>query len=167
MSSVRAVHFVLTREDPTGKCVVVEDPNDPGGLTCCGISLKRHPELSEADIRSMTWEKAGLIYSGLQYWGAVRGDLLPGYLQTAMLDSAVNQGASIAIRSLQEAIYVHVDGDLGPETFYSLSRTPQDRVLARLAARRIVHYSRDSDWPNAASSWVERAIAATLDAYVG
>ena len=50
------------------------------------------------------------------YWVPPRCDLLPGGLDLAQFDTAVNMGPSRAIRFLQTALGCGIDGDFGPTT---------------------------------------------------
>ena len=165
MSQARATAFVLRMEDPTGTGVVVDDPNDPGKLTRYGISLSAHPELTADIIRNLTQPQAVAIYS-THYWQPLEGDRLPIWIQTAMLDTAVNQGVGTAIRILQEALRVPVDGVLGPNTSRVLFATPQATVVSRFFSRRIAHYASLPGWQHYASDWCQRACLSVLDAYV-
>ena len=165
MTQARAMAFVLRMEDPTGTGVVVEDPNDPGGVTKYGIALRAHPELTADIIRALTQPQAVAIYS-THYWQPIEGDRLPIWIQTPMLDAAVNQGVGTAIRMLQETIRVPVDGVLGPNTLRVLLASQQGLVVSRFFARRIAHYMLDKDWPHYAVNWCQRACASVLDAYL-
>jgi lysozyme family protein len=165
MTQARAISFVLRMEDPTGTGVVVEDPNDPGGITKYGIALKAHPELTADTIRNLTQPQAVAIYV-THYWQPLEGDRLPIWIQTAMLDTAVNQGVGTAIRILQEALRVPVDGVLGLNTSRVLFATPQATVVSRFFSRRIAHYMNDKGWPNYHENWCQRACLSVLDAYV-
>lgn len=161
MSFANAVAFVLARE--TGK--LTENPNDPGGLTRWGIALARHPELTADQIRNMTQEGAAQIYAGPQYWDAIDGDRLPDYLHTPMLDSAVVQGPEVAIRSLQSALYVPVDGAIGDHTLAAAAAGVPKEVLARFTAARIHHFSLNSNWVANEDGWTTRAAWAALEAF--
>jgi len=159
MSFAKAVAFVLVEETDE----LTDNPADPGGLTKYGIALKRHPELTAEDIRAMTPERAAQIYAGAQYWEAVRGDELPDYLHVVMLDTAVVQGAAIAIRSLQTALYLKEDGVLGPRTLAVAKGSVPKLILSRFTAARILHYSRDKTWNIDALGWSTRAVAAVVE----
>lgn len=119
---------------------------DSGGLTKWGISQRAYPDL---DIRSLTRAQAAEIYRQ-DYWNAVKSDELPPLLDAYVFDAAVNQGASAAIRMLQEQVGVTVDGVIGPKTLarvraleHSMPDLPE-RYLARRAKRYITtaHFDR-------------------------
>lgn len=159
MSFATAVAFVLAREGGE----LVSDPNDPGGLSRYGIALRRHPELSAADIRAMTAERARAIYAG-SYWSAVKGDELPEHLQLPMLDAAVNMGPGSAIKALQRALYLSADGLLGPQTLKAAATADARATLAGLTSERIAHYSALQGWQTFGRGWTKRAVLAALEA---
>lgn len=160
MSFARAVAFVLDREKG-----LVDDPEDPGGLTNWGIALKRHPELTAQQIWEMTPEQAAQIYEGQQYWRAIRGYELPDYLSIPMLDGAVVQGPHEAILCLQRALRVAADGALGPLTLQTATRAPNPRlILEELAAERLTHMSSLPGWPHDGKGWSARVVRASMEA---
>src|SRR4029079_2888623 len=83
----------------------VNHPRDPGGPTNLGITqatlsrwLGRHA--SVADVRALTRDKVKPIYKR-NFWDVVKGDELPGGVDFAVYDFAVNSGPSRAARYLQ------------------------------------------------------------------
>ena len=93
MSWEQALTFVLAREGG-----LVEDKNDPGGLTNYGISKRAYPNL---DIRNLTVELAGTIYFN-DYWTKAGCDALPPDMALIVFDSAVNCGVSRATAWLHD-----------------------------------------------------------------
>jgi len=158
MSKARAIAFVLPEE--SGVVVHAAD-----GVSKWGISQASHPELTAEQIEGMTQAQAAEIIGGPQYWGAIRGDQLPEWLQTAMLDAAVNQGAPTAVVLLQRTLRVPVDGKLGPQTLYAASAGQEKPTLARFAAQRVMSYVRDAGWTADGEGWTERAVLAALDPF--
>ena len=125
-------------------------PSDPGGLTRWGITLKTLKALGMdvngdgvidgEDLASMTEEEAAAIYR-LRYWDKTSCDLLPGGLDLAVFDSAVNQGPARAVKFLQKAVGTKPDGVIGPKTVAAIAGQPVPAVLTDFMARRAVHYS--------------------------
>lgn len=136
----------------------VDDPRDPGGETNFGISKKAFPN---EDIKGMTRERASEIYRE-NYWDKVRGDELPFPIALVTFDAAVNCGVDRAIRWLQHAVGVQVDGKIGPETL-SAARFASDplRTAGGCCRRRIIYYTQLNTWPTFGSGWTQR----TLDTY--
>lgn len=159
MSFAAAVAFVLQQEGSQ----VTESPGDPGGLTKYGISLANHPDLTADQIRNMTPEQARQIYLA-RYWTPVQGDAWPDKLQLPLLDATVLQGPVTAVKFMQSALYVAVDGKVGPATLGAARNATAGPVLARFTANRIEGFTKDSDWRQAGEGWTTRAVFAALSA---
>ena len=159
MSFSHAVAFVLDREKG-----LVDDPADPGGLTNWGIALKRHPELTADEIRNMTQDQAAEIYHGPGYWGAIHGDELPEALELPMLDIAVLEGGTTAVRLLQTALHVLADGRWGPQTAHAAAAADAPELIEELTAARIVSLAALPNWPHDGKGWTARAVRAAMEA---
>lgn len=71
---------------------VVENPNDPGGITKFGISKRAYPSV---DIRNLTIEQAkGIMYT--DYWVPAGCNNIIPELQYVVLDTAFNMGVGTA-----------------------------------------------------------------------
>lgn len=154
----RAVEFVLQQEGG-----LVDDPNDPGGLTNFGIALHEHPEMTADQIRSLTRDQAIEIYHH-EYWVPIDGDALPAPLDFAALDCAVNQGVRASIQLMQQAAGVDPDGVLGPVTLGALRSADPSELLAAFTAMRVERYSVQPEWRRFGNGWTHRAILASLEA---
>ena len=118
------VYGILEREGG-----VVDHPSDAGGLTKYGISQQAYPTL---DIRALTKADAVTIYLR---------DFVRHYqlhqLQSVtnaeiVCDWFVNSGP-LAIKPLQRALRVTVDGRMGPETLTAIDGAdPRTLLRARL-----------------------------------
>jgi len=102
-----AVKMVLKHEGG-----YVNHPSDPGGETNFGISKRAYPDV---DIANLTEEEAAEIYRA-DYWGKIKGDLLPVPVAILIFDWAVNSGVSRAVKALQTAVGADADGILGSRT---------------------------------------------------
>jgi len=109
---------------------------DTGGETRWGIDKASHPTV---DIRNLTRSGAKAIYR-VEYWGAVRADILPAPLDWIVTDIAVNNGKSRAVKWLQEAVGVVPDGSFGPKTLKALEEHGVGPVRAYLLNRREEFY---------------------------
>lgn len=140
----------------------VNDPRDPGGETKYGISKRAYPDL---DIKSLTPEMAARIYRR-DYWDACRCDALPPGLALMVFDAAVNQGQGTAIRMLQAAASVPVDGRVGPMTIRAAGL---DIVLPAFYSQRRERYEANKNFAIYGKGWLRRldecyALALTLAA---
>lgn len=127
----------------------VNDPRDPGGETKYGISKRAYPDL---DIKSLTPEMAARIYRR-DYWDACRCDALPPGLALLVFDAAVNQGVNAAVRMLQSAAHVAVDGKPGPQT---IKAAQLSAVLPDMYEERKARYERSAGWPIYGRGWINR-----------
>ncbi|MDQ3233665.1 MAG: hypothetical protein M3Q07_17750, partial [Pseudobdellovibrionaceae bacterium] len=88
MGFQEAVRLILELE---GGGRLVSHPDDPGGLTKYGISLRSHPELGADGIRNLTEEDAIRIYLD-SYWTPLGINRFPSLLSLPLFDAAVNHG---------------------------------------------------------------------------
>ncbi|HSY77906.1 MAG TPA: glycosyl hydrolase 108 family protein, partial [Bacteroidia bacterium] len=91
---------------------VTNTVNDKGGLTKYGISQAAYPNL---DISNLTKEQATDVYRN-DYWNTAGCNGLKLEIQFIHFDTAVNMGVGKAIKILQQASGVPIDGILGTET---------------------------------------------------
>ena len=97
-----------------------DDPDDPGGATMHGITLKTYREVAgshqtkESLLHIMPNEVSSIYHT--RYWNAVRGDDLPNGLDICVFDFGVNSGPGTAIKALQKLAGAKVDGSIGPLT---------------------------------------------------
>ena len=142
----RCIELVLAEEGG-----LANHRRDPGGLTKFGISQRSYPDLN---IAALTRETATAIYRR-DYWNPVHGDELPDGLDLLLLDSAINQGPATAIRLLQEALGVAVDGVLGPITLANARRTLPN-VLLEFCALRAWRYEINRNEDAFGKGWFRR-----------
>ena len=152
----KALEFVFAAEG-----IESDDSSDPGGHTRFGISQKAYPD---EDIGAMTRERAAFLYKR-DYWTPIHGDLL-GAAGLCVFDSAVNQGTRLAVRLLQSALDVEMDGKVGPDTMEALRQADMSDVIHRFTASRIQHYAGTEGWYKYQKGWIlraNRAMQASLD----
>ena len=137
----RAVDHVLASEGG-----YVDHPHDPGGATNHGITRAtlaqyRGREISKPDMRALGLVEATAIYRQ-NYWNAVRADALPGGVDFAVFDCAVNSGPRRAILLLQEALGVARDGIIGPATLGAAGTGDSAALVNRYCALRLAFLGR-------------------------
>lgn len=86
----KSLAFVLAREGG-----LVNNPNDLGGLSKYGISLKNHPLMTRNEIINLTPQQAGDIYRK-SYWQEASCDSYAWPLCLIVFDTAVNMGVGRA-----------------------------------------------------------------------
>src|SRR5690348_13819309 len=156
----RAINLVLQHEGG-----LVDNPNDPGGLTNWGFALVSNPDLTPQQIRSMTRDQAAQRYY-TKWWQPGRWSELAPDIAVKAFDAAVNMGVTAAVRALQRAsracgTALDDDGALGPQTLAAVHALPVPQLLAALRSElagiyRLIAETR----PNAAgflAGWLNRA----------
>lgn len=121
-----------------------------------GISAMSYPTL---DIRKLTRADAEAIYRR-DYWDKVRGDDLPAALALGVFDFAVNAGTGAAIKTLQSALGVEVDGVIGPKTLAAARAADGRRLAVRFAEARVLHYTSLHNWAKWKVGWTRRTLEA-------
>jgi lysozyme family protein len=138
----------------------VDDPSDPGGATNLGITLATLSGwLGRAatidDVISLTAATVAPIYQA-NYWNAAHCGDCPTGVDLIVFDEAVNQGVGRAIRSLQGAVGVRVDGLFGKATLGALQGRDAATIIERIAAEREALYRRLPTFARFGNGWLTR-----------
>lgn len=134
----------------------VNHPNDPGGETNWGITLRTaRAEGYTGRMRELTREQAREIYRSA-YWDRAKADQYDGAIGFQLFDAAVNHGIGNAVRFLQRAVGVADDGIVGPLTLHAINSMTVTDVLARFNAERLMFYTKLSTWPTFGKGWARR-----------
>ena len=134
-----------------------DDPADPGRETNFGISKRAYPQ---EDIQFITLERAKEIYRR-DYWDAIRADELPYPINILIFDAAVNQGKKAAVRMLQEALKIKVDGVIGKQTMKA-AVSASDGVCADYLSIRAVRYANTANFGRFGRGWMRRLFVLAL-----
>lgn len=159
----------------------VDDPDDPGGATNHGISLRflrglGDPELDldgdgdldADDVRALTRDDAAeLIYA--HFWQGYRYADLPTEIGAKVFDLGVNMGPRPIGRCLQRAVRaVHgprlvEDGVIGPKTLRAVDQVYGPALLPALRSEAAGYYrvliARDPTREKYQEGWLTRAYA--------
>ena len=106
---------VLQREGTT----YTDRPDDKGGPTCCGITLAtlrayRAPaSTSVDDLKALNPQTARPVYQHVFVDAPGFSQITDPSLQALMVDAGVQHGPEEAVKMLQRAVGVTVDGRLG------------------------------------------------------
>lgn len=163
----------------------VNDPDDPGGATNYGISLRFLKETEDLngdgeldgdinndgqininDIKQMTIDEARNLYK-MYFWDRHEYDKIPNQdLAEQVFDMTVNAGARTAQRLLQRALHacgkhVAIDGYAGPETYGAAQDIDQSMLIAAYKSERAGYYryiaAKNSDLEKFIKGWLRRA----------
>jgi uncharacterized protein (TIGR02594 family) len=156
------------------------DPLDPGGPTNQGITLGvfaawRKVTLTAANRESLIRDLKAIDAATVReiyrqrYWDLAHCDELVPPLALMHFDAAVNHGVGTAIRFLQEAVGVSIDGEIGPETRAAVAAANLSAALAAYAAIRERRYRALPHFWRFGRGWLRRvdatlALARTLAA---
>ncbi len=148
----RAFNFVIENEGGLS-----ENPNDSGGITNCGISLRFLREVKEANlrrygifeqvnentIRNLTLDQIKLIYKGEFWEGSGLEEIDSRCISSYIFDMVVNLGSPQAIRCVQRGIcaatfsrgQLLVDGLLGERTIGNINSIGEELLPILVAIR--------------------------------
>lgn len=151
------------------------NPKDPGGATMKGVTQAtydafRHVHgLPLQSVRLIGTPELEAIYRH-DFWNLISGDRLPPGIDLAVMDFAINSGASRAVKYMQAAAGLKgddVDGDMGNISL-SRIRGVNDRVAlvndfmdARLAFMKSAKDKKTGAllWPTFGGGWSKRVAA--------
>jgi len=150
----------------------VNDPDDPGGVTKFGISLRflkgtgdlsfdldHDGDIDIDDIRALTTSNAADAYRKYFYDPLKLDYLKNAKLALQVFDMAVNSGTRAAVKILQKVSGCKVDGMMGPNTIAS-ANTFLDNIALRYAdARKAWYLDLIEEHPNLSkfqAGWINR-----------
>lgn len=137
-----------------------DHPKDPGGPTNQGITLATFRKWvkrdgTAEDLKKITREQVAHIYRK-HYWNAVKGDELPGGIDYAVFDFAVNSGPVTAAKHLQRVLGVKVDGIIGPITLAVSRKANAASVITTLCENRMAFLRSLKTWGTFGKGWTNR-----------
>lgn len=151
----------------------VNHPDDPGGCTNKGITLRTwrdwrdNPTLTCEDLKTISDLEVALIY-GSNYWAPVWGNDLPLGLNLCVWDWGVNSGPSRAVKYLQQMIGSAADGIMGPNTMAAVNKYVDlvglDQTITEYTGLRQNYYEQLSTWPTFGDGWTNRNKACDAEA---
>ena len=137
-----------------------DHPNDPGGVTFWGVSLRFLESVGEAgdidkdgdvdgdDVRALVRVDA-LVFYAQRFWKPLKLNMLESQaVATRVLDMAVNAGNTRAVKILQKAVNsmvdeglkLKVDGQLGPKTRGAANSLDGVELMAVLREKHAAFY---------------------------
>ena len=142
------------------------DPTDPGGATCWGITRAtlaayRQKAVTVDEVKQLSRIEAGAIYQTI-YLGRYKIGQLPDSFIEQLLDFAVNSGPLIAIQAFQEILGVTADAVIGPQTIATALIAPAAATSTKLMKWRIMMFARicrrDPSQLKFLGGWLARAL---------
>lgn len=172
MSFDTAMNFVRQEEGGLSDRPLADDP---GGLTMLGVTQATldnfhadFPTQAQGfplDVAKITQEQATTIY-WWAYWLEAGCDQLPQAIAIVVFNAAVQSGPTRAIRWLQEALGVNVDGLLGPKTRRAALSASPKAVISTYLSRQIVFETQLSNWQSNKNGWTKRLFRLAWEAAI-
>lgn len=144
----------------------VDHPHDRGGPTKYGITWatlaawRKRPVTLE-DMRALTEDDARAIYRRQYVEGPGFDQVADPALRGLLVDYGVHSGPSRAIRDLQQAARVTVDGVIGPETVRAIDRIGPDvlrRAVLKARGEYLARLLSDPSQRVFAGGWLRRLL---------
>ncbi|HEX8812876.1 MAG TPA: glycosyl hydrolase 108 family protein [Terracidiphilus sp.] len=117
-----------------------------------GISAASYPKL---DIASLTLDDARALFKA-DYWDRLHCDEMDPGLALVAFDASVNNGVGAAIKWLQAAVRVKVDGVFGDVTLAAVQIANPVETLVELHAARINMMAKLPTWQTFGAGWSRR-----------
>lgn len=145
MTFDKALEFIFREEG-----IHANDPQDPGGDTWFGISRKANPDLAWPPTREQAVERYRR-----NYWAACKCDNFPWEVALVVFDTAVQHSPDDAIRMLQAALKIPVDGVVGAITIRAAWKATHAQLIDVLVARAL-HYAEQKGITHFGRGWMRR-----------
>ena len=137
-------------------------PDDPGGATMYGVTEAVARENGyTGDMRDFLLADAKKIYKA-KYWDACQCDAMPDPIRYPLFDAAVNSGPGQAVKWMQSAVGVKVDGAIGPVTKHAVAMAPPMVLRQQMIGKRLRFMTELKNWPSFSKGWARR-IASILE----
>lgn len=138
----------------------VDDPQDPGGATNLGVTLAtlsawRGSVQTIAAVEALTVADVAPIYLA-DFWNVTHCSIWPAGVDLCVFDAAVNEGPGQAIRQLQHAVGVAIDGEAGPATLAAVADADPAATIKAIEAIRDAFYESLKAFPRFGKGWLAR-----------
>ncbi|TPM33744.1 hypothetical protein FJ955_03110 [Mesorhizobium sp. B2-2-2] len=145
-----------------------DNPADPGGATMKGVTLanfRRYvkADATKADLRKISDAQLATVYRRF-YWDAVAGADLPGGVDYAIFDFAVNSGPGRAVKCLQAVVGAKQDGKIGPDTLAKVKAMMRATVIEEACDQRMAFLKRLPTWKTFGKGWTSRVASVRTEA---
>lgn len=150
----------------------VDHPNDPGGATNFGISLKWYrsaidPNATVDDIKTMSLDEAKTLYRDhfwIDHYDRIFSDKVAGKIFDMHVNMGKKQAHLIAQRAAQACgAGIEDDGAMGQLTVAAINGIDEEPMMAALRATQAAFYrdlaSRRPQFQSFIKGWLRRAYA--------
>ncbi|ULJ66642.1 glycoside hydrolase family 108 protein [Wielerella bovis] len=142
----------------------VNHPKDPGGETNWGVTKRTALQNGYTGaMRNMTREQAIEIYRQA-FWERYHADKMPDAVAFQFFDACINHGYGNAARMLQRAANVLDDGVIGPISLNAINTQPENDLLLKFNAERLMFYTKLGSFGVFGKGWVRRVAENLLHA---
>ncbi len=164
MANQFAICLAFTLKEEGGFC---DNPDDPGGATCQGITLATlrnwtgDDSLDVAAVRDISPATVQAIY-GADYWNKMQCGSMPAGIDLMVFDMGVNAGPWRSVRLLQQALGfspADVDGCVGPQTLRATRKADPAGLIVNLANRQTEFYRSLPTFGEFGNGWLARVDA--------
>lgn len=139
-----------------------DDPHDPGGKTNCGILQREYSAYlksrnrPDADVFTLTWQSQDVydIYWS-QYWLPNCMLLKPGE-DLCLFNFGINAGPIEAVKILQSAMRVNVDGHFGIITQQACASADPKKLIYAFTLKEESFYRSLSTFKYFGKDWIGR-----------
>lgn len=137
-----------------------DDARDPGGATNRGVTLAelsawRGHVCTIADVEALTVADVTPIYQS-DYWGVTHCNSWPAGVDLCVFDCATNEGPGQAVRTLQRAVGVADDGEVGPVTLAAVAAADAAALCRSIEGLRDTFYEGLKAFPVFGRGWLKR-----------
>lgn len=118
----------------------VNDPDDKGGATNMGVTLKVYQKYfgkdkTAEDLKNITEDEWVTIFK--EYWNPWKADDIKNQsIAQLVVDMGWMSGTKTAIKKVQECLGTKADGIVGPKTLALLNKLPSAGVFRKLWVMR-------------------------------
>lgn len=142
----------------------VWDKNDAGGETNLGVTKAAWSSyldrpVANGEMKALTIDVVKPFYKKM-YWDKVHGDELPGGLDYAVFDFAVNAGTGQSAKFIQRAVGANADGVIGSITMALIASHDSTELLDSFTKQKEDFYhgivERKPDQEEFLKGWLDR-----------
>lgn len=135
--------------------------DDPGGATQWGLTQAVYDAYRARvgrpvqDVRLVSAAEHRAIFEK-QYWTPIKGNDLPSGVDLCLYDYSINSGAGRAVKELQRALGLAVDGIVGVRTLDAVRAADDETLINDICDRRLRFMKSLRTWKTFGKGWTAR-----------